>query len=286
MSNNFALNVKDNVSKKINNLINSNRFPHAVVLCCKDLDILNCNVTYLSLWAICSSVIKPCFSCAQCDKILNNCHVDVYYAKKFGKKQVVNVDEIRFICSDAYIKPNEGRAKVYIIEDCDKMQIEAQNAFLKILEEPPQDILFILTCSNYENILSTVRSRATLIELETENSKIDEISLEIATCILNALCENTEYNLLLATNKLSDKNIAYKTMDYIQEVVDKTLVSSYKTNDFDDVLFKNLSSSINKKNLISIIELVDTAKDMLNSNVNMNLFTTWICSSLRNLKYL
>ena len=91
---------------------------------------------------------------------------------------------------------------------------------------------------------------------------------------------------MLATNKLSDKNIAYKTMDYIQEVVDKTLVSSYKTNDFDDVLFKNLSSSINKKNLISIIELVDTAKDMLNSNVNMNLFTTWICSSLRNLKYL
>ncbi|MEG2858188.1 MAG: hypothetical protein RR994_06180, partial [Clostridia bacterium] len=77
----------------------------------------------------------------------------------------IKVDEIREMRASAYISPNDGERKVYIICSADNMTQEAQDALLKILEEPPQFTAFILLCYNHNSLLSTVRSRVTHLKL-------------------------------------------------------------------------------------------------------------------------
>ena len=67
--------------------------------------------------------------------------------------------------ADAYIKPNEGRRKVYIILRAKDMQGPAQNAMLKLLEEPPEYCSFLLLTDTSEKLLETVRSRAVTLSL-------------------------------------------------------------------------------------------------------------------------
>ena len=70
------------------------------------------------------------------------------------------------IRSDVYVKPNDNRYKVYIIESANKMTHEAQNAFLKVLEEPPEYAVFIMLCESSDAMLITVKSRATVYSTE------------------------------------------------------------------------------------------------------------------------
>ena len=66
---------------------------------------------------------------------------------------------------DALIAPNEAEKRVFILEDCDNMLPAAQNAFLKIFEEAPPHVVFIMTCRSAMNLLTTVRSRGRIITL-------------------------------------------------------------------------------------------------------------------------
>lgn len=71
----------------------------------------------------------------------------------------IGVDEIRDMQHDVTIRPMYSKRKVYIIEDADKMTAQAQNCLLKTLEEPPEYVVIILTVSNYDALLETIRSR-------------------------------------------------------------------------------------------------------------------------------
>ena len=83
-----------------------------------------------------------------------------------GKKSI-GVDAIRQIRSGAYIKPNDFEFKAYIVKNSDRMTPQAQNAFLKLLEEPPANVYFFLLCENSSSLLPTVRSRASVIRMQT-----------------------------------------------------------------------------------------------------------------------
>ena len=80
---------------------------------------------------------------------------------------------IREIKESLFIAPNELDKRVYIIEDAETMNLNAQNAFLKMLEEPPSYVVFLLLCSNTENLLDTIKSRAPI--LYTEHIPNEEI---------------------------------------------------------------------------------------------------------------
>lgn len=75
------------------------------------------------------------------------------------------MDQIRAVSADAVVLPNEAGRKVYIIEDADSMNIPAQNAALKLLEEPPAGVMFLLCVTNAGQLLPTVRSRCTELNL-------------------------------------------------------------------------------------------------------------------------
>ena len=278
---------KSNVNLEIVNTINNKRIPHAIALEYDDVSILKNNIDFISMWAVCKLDNPPCLNCVSCVKAFEKNHSDIYYAEKFGKKQIVNVDEIRKICNTAYIKPNEAPRKVYIIEDCDKMQLEAQNAFLKLLEEPPQDILFILTCSKFEALISTIRSRVTLFTLSNGFINFDEdLAFKLALETANALCKNSELDLLISTNKYSDKTIAMQALDYLEDIFRDSLSGGFTAKYTYQEISTNLSKSIKKQSLINMIAEIDNAKQLLQSNANANLFCTWLCSTLKKQKYI
>ena len=92
-------------------------------------------------------------------RIAAGSHPDVRVIGRDGRA-TIGVDTIRELRSDAHIIPSESERKVYIIEDADTMTVEAQNAFLLSLEEPPPYVLYLLLCSDSKALLETIRSRA------------------------------------------------------------------------------------------------------------------------------
>ena len=79
---------------------------------------------------------RPCGVCQDCRKVAQNIHPDVITVEDPEHKNI-SVEVIRDIRADAYVRPNEARRKVYLIDPADGMNANAQNAFLKVLEEEP-----------------------------------------------------------------------------------------------------------------------------------------------------
>ena len=112
-----------------------------------------------------SPASAPCGQCAACVKSKSGTNPDIIHVNS-GSKKSISVDTIRGLLSDAYVKPFEANKKVYIIEDAPSMTEQAQNAFLKLLEEPPAYAVFILIASNSAMLLQTVLSRCSIIRFE------------------------------------------------------------------------------------------------------------------------
>ena len=107
----------------------------------------------------------PCLKCLPCRKVLEGKSPDVITVG-CGEKATIGVDAVRFLKEDVRIVPNDSDTKVYLIEDADKMTVQAQNALLLTLEEPPSYVHFFLLCNNAELLLETIRSRAPIFRTE------------------------------------------------------------------------------------------------------------------------
>ena len=112
---------------------------------------------------------RPCHKCPPCKKVLAGVHPDVNMIS--GGDKPIAVDQVRSLRSDAYVRPNEGQRKVYVLEGADQMNASAQNAMLKLLEEGPGYAAFLLLAENSSGLLQTVRSRC-------EELPLSPVSLE------------------------------------------------------------------------------------------------------------
>ena len=104
----------------------------------------------------------PCGRCSHCKR---SAHPDLSVIEGEGKSGAVKVAAIRALRADAYIRPNEAERKIYIIDHAETMRAEAQNALLKIFEEPPAYAVIILLTSSLPAILPTLRSRAVTLSV-------------------------------------------------------------------------------------------------------------------------
>ena len=107
----------------------------------------------------------PCMECASCRKILSGNSPDVIPISR-GDKATLGVEAVRLMHTGVCIAPNELDRKCYLIEDAHLMTVQAQNAFLLTLEEPPPYVCFLLLCESTAPLLETVRSRAPTLRLE------------------------------------------------------------------------------------------------------------------------
>lgn len=107
----------------------------------------------------------PCLTCPSCRKILGGNSPDVITVSR-EDKATLGVEAIREIRRDVYVAPNDISAKIYIIEDAHLLTVQAQNALLLTLEEPPAYVLFLLLCHSATPLLETIRSRAPTLRTE------------------------------------------------------------------------------------------------------------------------
>ena len=114
---------------------------------------------------------------------------------KGRKRREILVDQVRFISADAQVMPNEAGVKVYVIQDADLMNAAAQNALLKLLEEPPASAAFVLCAANPALLLPTVRSRCVLIRIN-EDAAGDEQAMQDAEAMLEAAATGSRVELL------------------------------------------------------------------------------------------
>ena len=141
------------------------RLSHAYIISAPTREEGLCEARRLAAAAVCDdSLHAPCGKCRACRKADANIHPDIITVERLTddkgkKKREIIVDQVRDMNSDACILPNEASRKVYIIDEADTMNLAAQNAALKLLEEPPADVLFLLTAPSAATVLQTVRSR-------------------------------------------------------------------------------------------------------------------------------
>lgn len=144
---------------------------------------------------------RPCGLCRNCRKVKNGTHPDLSHICRLtddkGKlRKEIRVDQIRSMGADAYVLPNEAKAKVYIIDEAETMNEQAQNAALKILEEPPVGVHFILCTDNPEKLLVTVRSRCTLIHRNTDTRDFGDEALKAADEFIGCVKKGSASELL------------------------------------------------------------------------------------------
>ncbi len=113
----------------------------------------------------------PCGECKSCRMAEKNAHPDIIWVSPSGKSENFRVDDLRPIVSDVSVAPNEGRLKIYIIPGIDKALAAAQNILLKVFEEPPEHVAFIMTAEEKDKVLETIRSRAIAINVPPASEK-------------------------------------------------------------------------------------------------------------------
>jgi len=116
----------------------------------------------------------PCGRCNTCRRIRENSYTDVKILRKASDKATLGVREIKDFRADMYLSATESGYKVYIIDEAEKMTIEAQNALLIILEEPPKNVIIMLLASGTDSILTTIKSRTQYIAMSRFD--VDELA--------------------------------------------------------------------------------------------------------------
>lgn len=278
----FDESVKDALSA----LDNHGRIPHAIVIESKNKEAALEAAKFLSMYVVCTSDNKPCKVCEQCHKAEIKAHADISYAYPEKKSKTYSIEQMRSIIKDAYIRPNEADAKVYIFEEADNRLTQiAQNSFLKLLEEPPKNVYFILLSESAQKLLVTILSRCTVVRLKNE-VKISEKPLEYAEKIVKGIISSREYDLLLALNVLADKENADETLSTVRMILRDGLAVSVGTKAvFNEKLGKELASRFTKGKIIEMIELTDNSAIKIKQNININLLTTWLCGEYRRISW-
>lgn len=111
----------------------------------------------------CTGEREPCGVCSSCIGAAGGTNPDIVLAEPPEKRKTIGADSIREIITDAYVRPFLAKRKVYIFRDAKIMTEQAQNAFLKLLEEPPEYAVFIIIAENAEQLLQTIRSRCVIV---------------------------------------------------------------------------------------------------------------------------
>ena len=115
---------------------------------------------------------EPCMECRSCHQAKDHNQPDIIYVSH-DKPNVISVDDIRQqINNDIVIKPYNSKYKIYIVDEAEKMNPQAQNALLKTIEEPPAYGIILLLTTNADSFLPTILSRCITLNLKSVNEEL------------------------------------------------------------------------------------------------------------------
>ena len=261
--------------------VNAGNFPHGVLIECEDEE-MSLNLAYVIANAlVCEGESKPCGECSACRKASRNNHPDIYETDgKTKKSDAFTVDSVREIRANAFIVPNEANAKIYILKNGQNMNEQAQNALLKILEEPPHYVYFIILTSQKSKMLETVLSRVSVYSLAVQNQNITDEEREYVRDFVNAILSPNELKLMEHTSKyIKNNRLAGRILELLCVVCRDALVQ--KSGFKGDFLFpreaSKLCNSFTAKSLVNLVEVCNELSLSVKRNINNNLLTVRMC---------
>ena len=316
---NFVGNEK--IKEQLAYLIEADRLPHAIIIEGETGLGKRTLAREIALNLFCRGEDKPCMVCPQCKKLLKGVHPDLFEYTAADKPSAFHVKRVREIRDDAFVKPNEADYKIYILGNAQSMNASSQNAILKILEEPPEYAVFILTVTNKSAMLPTVLSRSVVLSLSgVESAKganyISQVNEEISYDAAYKALEIQGGNIGKAIESLSDGRLAQiseaanelaraviaeheyellKTLSvFVKKNADLSSALAVLKTVFRDALLTQvkplsaqgetaalLSERLSREKLFRLIAACDKLKEMADRNANNSILITKVCAELR-----
>ena len=194
------------VKKILQGAAQNSRVANAYLFICQDVALARSAALAFAKTLNCEKGgTDSCGECLACRKITKEIHPDVIQVSPQGER--IKIDQIREIRKFTRFGPSEGKWKVVIVEESDKMKVEAANSFLKALEEPPPKVLFILLASHKEGIPKTLISRCQKITFGESETPLQagEGSDEIFLGIVDSISNRKIVEVLQQSYKLSQE---------------------------------------------------------------------------------
>lgn len=213
---------------------------------------------------------EPCNKCKHCKAIEGGTHLDVIELDAASNR---GIDDMRAIREAVKLAPAMSKKKVYIIDEAHMLTLEASNAVLKTLEEPPEHVMFILATTNPEKLIETIRSRATNVlfqkpDVSEMNRALDRVvkgeKIKITPEEIAKIIEISGNSFRDAVKYLEEFSIQGESFDF------KNLMTSY------EVL--PLISAIFAKDAAAALTLIQNASSQ---GVSINAYSKSILSKIR-----
>ena len=197
---------------------------------------------------------EPCQKCDSCKKALGKNHPDIIMVNH-EKSGTISIDEIREqVIHDVAVKPYCSPHKIYIIPDAEMMTVQAQNALLKTIEEPPEYAVIMLLTENAETLLPTIRSRCVMMKLRNikdqlvkkylmEQLEVPDYKADVCVAFAQGnmgkaiMLANSEY-----FNEIKEevvhllRNIDEMTVPDLMEAVKRCMIYKMEISDYLDMI--------------------------------------------------
>lgn len=292
-------------------MLKSGKLPHAIMLEGDEGLGKHTLAHKLSRAILCDDSAEGCGKCRSCTLFSAGTHPD-FSVWSPGSNNLIRVDDIRALRKRAFERPDRGEKKVYLIENAHCMNREAQNAFLKILEEPPSYVVFILLAVSSGAFLDTIISRCTVFHITTpsykeafgyiqdkfperEKSEIDEALAEcdqnIGKTILRLQDEDASeiHRTAAELMTLIGGRRGYETLKILHKFERDSaglqgLISTLSSR--ASLELRNLAGgktarhTLSRRDLVNIIDSLSEANAYLKQNVSPSIVVTRLCAAL------
>ncbi len=276
---------KDIIYENIVSLINQGNFPHGALIECQNSADGENFARFIANTLICRGENKPCRVCSDCIKAQGKGHPDIFETDGIkGKSKNFTVDAVREIREDAFVIPNESDKKIYILKNGQNMNEQAQNAILKILEEPPSYVYFIIITESKSTMLETVLSRVQVFSLLSDEGEITEKEAQAVRGMVSAILNVNELALMEQTAVFQKNNqFAKSVLVLLTEVFRDALVK--KSGYTREFRFPDETNALYSKLTVkSLMQLITASSDLIESidrNCNNNLLIIRMCYELK-----
>jgi DNA polymerase-3 subunit delta' len=217
------------------------RLAHAYLFTGHQLDELEALARTLAKTLNCSQPVRAgnggvgidsCDGCLSCRKIEQANHADVHWVRPESKSRVIIVEQMRELMQEINLKPAEAEYKVAVIVAADRLSVQAANAFLKTLEEPPAKSVLILLSTEPQRLLETILSRCLRLNFAGEGHlRFDAAQLEWLAKFSELA--GKEQKSLLGRYRLMD--VLLQRLSGIKTAVEEALTARSPLERYEDV---------------------------------------------------
>lgn len=245
----------EQIIEHLQNAIKTDKVSHAYILDGPDMSGKKMIADAFSMTLQCEKKgTEPCMECHSCKQALGKNQPDIIYLQH-EKPNTISVDDIRSqINNDIGVKPYSSPYKVYIVDEAEKMNVQAQNALLKTIEEPPAYAVILLLTNNAEIFLPTILSRCVRLSLKAvpdekikaylmENYEVPDYKADVCVAFAQGnvgkaieLAESEDFNeiknsALQLIKRLDDIEL-YEMTEAVKQISNYKL----KINDYFDLI--------------------------------------------------